>query len=322
MMKFDSSLFYAGRACFFQISGVVAPTIHVKCEALNVAGSIKIKPALRMIQDLEEAGRLSQDSTLIESSSGNLGIAVSMIAASRGFRFICVTDRNASNYSVSVMRAVGSEVIVVDKKDANGGYLGSRIALIESMCKADPKMVWINQYANESNWLSHFDTTAPEILAEFPKVDHLFVGTGTTGTLMGCARYFRNHSPNTRIIAVDAAGSVTFGTKSGPRHIPGIGTSRRPELLDESLVDAVVHVPELETIRTCRELAACGLLLGGSTGSVLAGIKRYGGTLKRDDVVITIMPDLGSKYLDTIYSDQWVERHYGSLNELRMAVIE
>jgi 2,3-diaminopropionate biosynthesis protein SbnA len=305
--------FYAGRPCFFQISGVVEPTIHVKCEALNAAGSIKIKPALRMIEDLEKQGRLKKGGTLVESSSGNLGIAVSMIAASRGFKFICVVDPNAAQYSVSAMRAVGAAVIVVDQKDENGGYLGSRIALIETMCRADPSLVWINQYANESNWRAHFDTTAPEILAEFPRVDHLFIGAGTTGKLMGCARYFRQHSPRTRIIAVDPEGSVTFGTPSKPRKIPGIGTSRRPELLDESLIDAVVHVPEIETVRLCRELAAQGVLLGGSTGSVIAAIRRSGRLLSRSDVVITIMPDLGSKYLDTIYSDEWVERHYGNL---------
>ncbi len=211
------------------------------------------------------------------------------------------------------MRAVGTEVIIVDQKDANGGYLGSRIALIERMCKADPQMVWINQYANASNWQAHFETTAPEILAEFPRVDHLFIGTGTAGTLMGCARYFQIHSPQTRVVAVDAEGSVAFGTPAKPRKIPGIGTSRKPEILNAELVDAVVHVPEVATIRMCRELAKRGLLVGGSTGTVLSGVRMSADTIGPHDVVVAIMPDLGFKYLDTIYNDDWIHRYYGNL---------
>jgi N-(2-amino-2-carboxyethyl)-L-glutamate synthase len=313
-MKIALPSLYAGRSWFFPVADIVRPTVFVKCEALNFAGSIKIKPAMRMIKDLEESGRLTRGGTLIESSSGNLGIAVAMIAASKGYRFICVTDRNASVESVKTMKAVGAHVILVDRRDPNGGYLGSRIALINSMCAADPSMVWINQYANPSNALAHYDTTAPEILAEFPELDYLFIGVGTTGTLMGCARYFKEYSSRTRIVAVDASGSVTFGGAPGPRRIPGIGTSRRPELVDESLLDDIVYVAELDTIRMCRTLASRGLLLGASTGSVLAGIQSYVGNLKPEHAVVTIMPDLGSKYLDTVYSDEWVTSHYGVLD--------
>jgi N-(2-amino-2-carboxyethyl)-L-glutamate synthase len=295
----------------FPVHGIVEARVYIKCEALNIAGSIKLKPALRMIDDLEQSGRLTKRNTLIESSSGNLGIAVSMIAASRGYRFVCVTDPNAADHSVRTMRALGSEVIVVTEKDGNGGYLGSRIKFIEAMRSADPKIVWLNQYANDSNWRAHFDTTAPEILSDFPKVDYLFIGTGTAGTLMGCCRYFRAHSPATRIVAVDVEGSVAFGGAPKTRRIPGIGTSRRPELLDDSLVDSVVHVSELETIRTCRRLASRGLLLGGSTGAVLAAIKRCGNQLSPDDIVVTVMPDLGFKYIETIYCDTWTERYFG-----------
>lgn len=302
---------------FFPVHGIVNARVYVKCEALNVAGSIKLKPALRMIDDLEQSGRLTTRSTLIESSSGNLGIAVSMIAAERGYPFVCVTDPNTPEFSVRVMRALGSEVIVVAEKDGNGGYLGSRIRLIEAMCASDPRIVWLNQYANESNWRAHFDTTAPEILSDFPKVDYLFIGTGTSGTLMGCCRYFRAHSPATRIIAVDAEGSVAFGAAPKTRRIPGIGTSRRPELLDDTLVDRVIHVTELEAIHTCRLLAGRGLLLGGSTGSALAAVKRCGNQLGPDDIVVTVMPDLGFKYIETIYCDTWTERYFGPLKAMK-----
>jgi N-(2-amino-2-carboxyethyl)-L-glutamate synthase len=309
-----ASAFDATPSYSFPIAGLVSPPVYVKCEALNVTGSIKLKPALRMIGELERSGRLGKGGTLIESSSGNLGVAISMVAAARGYRFICVTDPNASTECVKMMRAVGSEVIVVDKKDTNNGYLGTRIALIHEMCQADPNICWVNQYANAANQQAHFHTTAPEILADFPAVDFLFVGTGTTGTLMGCAEYFRVHSPTTRVIAVDAEGSVTFGGPSKSRWIPGIGTSRRPELLDHRLVDTVIHVPEPQTIRMCRQLASRGLLLGGSAGAVLAGVQMFGPQIRHDDTVVAIMPDLGTKYLDTVYCDTWVESHFGTLD--------
>jgi 2,3-diaminopropionate biosynthesis protein SbnA len=295
---------------FFSLTNVINNRIYIKCEGMNAAGSIKIKPAIRMIKDLKQCGRLGPDNTLIESSSGNLGIALSMIAAAEGYRFICVTDPNAAQDSIRIMRAMGTEVIVVTKKDANGGYLGTRIELIHSMCAEDPGMIWINQYANESNWRAHYDTTGPEILNKFGSVDWLFVGAGTTGTLMGCARFFRRASPNTRIIAVDAEGSVTFGGASGPRLIPGLGTSRPPEILSAEFVDEVVRVPERETVGMCKALARRGLLVGGSTGTVIAGIARLAERIRESDTVVTISPDLGSKYLDTIFDDVWVRRYF------------
>jgi 2,3-diaminopropionate biosynthesis protein SbnA len=310
-MIIESFLRDANQSFFFPIEGLAPAPIHIKCEALNVAGSIKLKPALRMITDFEKSGRIAPGGSLVESSSGNLGVAISMVAAARGYRFTCITDPNASEENMKIMRAVGANVIVVRDKDPNGGYLGSRIALIKKMCEDDPELVWVNQYANDGNWRAHYETTAPEILKEFPRVDYLFIGAGTCGTLMGCARYFRDHSPATRVVAVDAEGSVTFGAKPGTRRVPGLGTSRTPEIVDRNLIGSVVHVAEVDTIRMCRALAKRGLLIGGSTGTVLAGVERWKAEIRSSDVVVMIMPDLGFRYVDTIYNDDWVQRHYG-----------
>ncbi|MHB8269531.1 2,3-diaminopropionate biosynthesis protein SbnA [Bradyrhizobium sp.] len=290
----------------FTVNGLLEVPIFVKCEGLNAAGSIKIKAARRIVDDLESSGELRAGDILIESSSGNLGIALSMIAAQRGYKFICVTDPNATQSTVALMRALGAEVIVVTERDENNGYLGTRIDLIKSMCVSDTSKVWVNQYGNESNWLAHFETTGPEIAARFPKVDWLFVGAGTTGTLMGCARYFKKFSPNTHVVAVDAEGSVTFGGKPAQRHIAGLGTSRRPAILDERYVDRVIDVTERATVQMCRQLARAGALVGGSTGSVLAGIVQSKSLIRTSDVVVTISPDLGMKYLDTIFDDGWL----------------
>ncbi len=130
--------------------------------------------------------------------------------------------------------------------------------------------MWLSQYTNPGNWRAHFRTTAPEIASHFPELDVLFVGTGTAGTLMGCARYFRKWQRPVRIVAVDSVGSVAFGGEPGRRMIPGLGMSMRPPLLDESYVDEVIRVEEADTIRTCHRLARRGFLFGGSTGSVVS----------------------------------------------------
>ncbi|MEH0974703.1 2,3-diaminopropionate biosynthesis protein SbnA [Micromonospora sp. CPCC 205546] len=298
---------------FAPVQGVAPCTVHLKLEGVNVAGSIKIKTAVQMLTDLEQAGSVDGSRRLIESSSGNLGVALALVCAERGYPFTCVTDPNASVSAVRKMQALGTEVIEVRERDQTGNYLGTRIALIQSMCREDPNLLWLNQYANASNWRAHYRMTAPEILAAFPHVDHLVIGAGTTGTLMGCARYFREHSPGTTIVGVDSVGSVTFGGTPGRRHIPGIGASRRPEITDSSLIDRLLMVDEADAIRMCRSLAQRGLPVGGSTGSVLHSLRHLGDVLTPESVVVAVSPDMGDKYLDTIYSDDWVGERFPHL---------
>ena len=141
----------------------------------------------------------------------------------------------------------------------------------------------------------------------------LFVGAGTTGTLMGCARYFKEHHPSVRIVAVDSVGSVTFGDAPSRRMIPGLGSGVRPALLDESYVDDVVMVDEADTVRTCRTLARTGFLFGGSTGTVVSGAQEWLAEHGTPGMTaVAIAPDLGERYLDTIYQDHWVEDLYGA----------
>lgn len=298
---------------FFSIGGIIGPPVFVKAEGLNAAGSIKLRTAARIVADMEASRTLRPNGTIIESSSGNLGVALAMIAAQKGYRFICVTDANAAPDSIQIMRAVGATVVVVTERDQNGGYLASRIRLIQEMCSKDPSIVWTNQYANESNWKAHYAATAADIYHGFEEVHWLVIGAGTTGTLMGCARYFRKHSPKTRLVAVDTEGSVTFGGPAGRRYIPGLGTSVRPAIANPELVDEILYVSEVETVKTCRQLARRGILVGGSTGTVLAGIAGLRDRISATDTVVTISPDLGSKYLDTIFDDDWVHKYFPSI---------
>ncbi|MFG2758614.1 2,3-diaminopropionate biosynthesis protein SbnA [Streptomyces wuyuanensis] len=285
--------------------------LFLKCEGFNFAGSIKLKAAKEMVEAAERDGLLGPDSILVESSSGNLGVALSMIAASKGYRFLCVTDSRCNLSTRLLMEALGAEVHVVTEP-GEGGFLGARIDHVRALCASDDRHVWLNQYTNPSNGMAHYRRTAPAIARQFPDLDVLFVGAGTTGTLMGCARFFREWHRPVRVVAVDSVGSVTFGDTPGRRMIPGLGTSVRPPLLDTSYVDEVVHVPEADTIRVCHGLARRGFLFGGSTGTVVSGATSWLAAHGDENLTaVAIAPDLGERYLETIYQTNWVHDLYG-----------
>ncbi|MFB6613130.1 2,3-diaminopropionate biosynthesis protein SbnA [Streptomyces sp. NPDC085524] len=288
--------------------------LYLKCEGFNFAGSIKLKAASEMIATAERSGELGPGDMLVESSSGNMGVAISLLASSRGYRFTCVTDSRCTLGARRLMEALGTRVHVITEPDPVDGFLGARINHVKRLVAGNDGYVWLNQYVNPGNWLAHFNTTGPEVLKSFPEVDVVFVGAGTTGTLMGSARYLKQAKPSVRIVAIDTVGSVTFGTPPGPRSIPGLGTGVRPHILDESFVDDVVHVTEPETIRVCRRLADRGFLFGGSTGTVVSGALSWLERCAPDPGItaVAIAPDLGDRYLDTLYNDQWVEEIYGA----------
>ncbi|MGK4582308.1 2,3-diaminopropionate biosynthesis protein SbnA [Kitasatospora sp. HPMI-4] len=288
--------------------------LFLKCEGMNFAGSVKQKAAVSMIEEAERAGRLGPDSIVVESSSGNLGVALSMIAASKGYGFLCVTDSRCNLATRRMMEVFGARVHTITEPDPVTGLLGARLDHVRRLVESDRRYVWLNQYLNPSNWQAHYRWTAPAIAAQFPELDVLFVGAGTTGTLMGCARWFKEHRPEVRIVAIDSVGSVIFGTPAGPRMIPGLGAGVRPAMLDESFVDEARHVEEADTVRMCHRLASRGFLFGGSTGTVVAGAARW---LAEHDAVgagitaAAISPDLGERYLDTVYQSNWAQGVYG-----------
>ncbi|MFJ5589819.1 2,3-diaminopropionate biosynthesis protein SbnA [Streptomyces noursei] len=297
---------------YVDLRPIVQHSLFLKCEGFNFAGSIKLKAATEMVEAAEWIGVLKPGSILVESSSGNLGAALSLIAASKGYGFLCVTDSRCNLSARRFMEAMGSRVHIISEPAADGGLLGARIAHVQALCASDDRYVWLNQYTNTDNWKAHYRTTAPAIARRFPQLDVLFIGAGTTGTLMGCARYFRTLQRQVRIVAVDSAGSVTFGGRPGRRMIPGLGTSVRPALLDESYVHEVVHVEEPDTIRACHRLARRGFLFGGSTGTVVSGATQWLSRHEDQDLTaVAIAPDLGERYLDTIYQTNWLHDLYG-----------
>lgn len=283
--------------------------VFLKLEGFNVTGSIKVKTAIGLVEDLERRGIARPNETVIvESSSGNLGLALSLVCAIKGYKFICVTDPNANHATIKGMELYGAKVIVVEERDSVGGFLGSRFETIEQILQSEPNAVWVNQYANIANKNVHADQTANEIAREFDRVDWVFVGAGTTGTLAGVSERLRQEFPKIKVVAVEPAGSVTFGGTPRKRNIPGIGTSVRPKLADVANPDMVVAVNEEKTVEACLSFVRdYHLLVGGSTGTVLAAVRQLAPEFARGDTIVAISADLGEKYLDTIYDPTWVE---------------
>lgn len=284
--------------------------LFLKLEGFNVTGSIKIKTAIALIEDFEKGVVARRDdAVIVESSSGNLGVALSLVCAVKHYKFVCVTDPNASRVAVRLMELYGAKVVVVSERDAAGGYLGSRLKKIDEILRLNPNAVWVNQYANVANMKVHSEQTANEIAREFDHVDWVFVGTGTTGTLAGISERLHQKFSSITVVAVEPVGSVTFGGAPAKRNIPGIGTSVRPPLADLAKPDRIVTVPEEETVEACLSFVRdYHLLVGGSTGSVLAAVRQLAPEFRRGETIVAVSADFGEKYLETIYDPMWVAK--------------
>ena len=297
---------------FLPLPGFLAGTeVVLKLEWFHTSGSIKIKPALAMIEGFEGSGRLQPGGGVIESSSGNLGVALATLCRRKGYGFTCVLDSHASPANVRHIQALGATTLVCDRPDPHGGFLAGRLEIIREVLARHPETVWTNQYDNEANPEAHVRWTAPAVLRHRPGVSALFAGCGTTGTAIGCTRYMREHAPHVAVVPVDSVGSVTFGGAPGPRFVPGMGSSRRPELIERGRVGAPVLVDEAEAVAMCRWVAhRYGLLVGGSTGSVLAGVLKSAQARSPGPEVVAISADSGERYLQTVYDDDWVRETF------------
>jgi len=309
-MIIESPLDLIFRDLFYRLRGFAGGhDLFLKLEGFNITGSIKVKTAMGLIADLERRGLARPNETIIvESSSGNLGIALSLVCAIKGYKFICVTDSNATRANIRGMKLHGAKVIVVDVRDPDGGFLKTRFKTIDDILQSEPNAIWVNQYENIANKNVHAEETANEIAREFEKVDWIFVGAGTTGTLAGVSERLREVFPNIKIVAVEPVGSVTFGGAPGKRNIPGIGASLKPKLADLANPDIVVAIKEEKTVETCLSFVRnYHLLVGGSTGTVLAAVQQLAAEFKTGETIVAISADLGDKYLDTVYDPDWIE---------------
>ncbi|EHR53040.1 2,3-diaminopropionate biosynthesis protein SbnA [Saccharomonospora marina XMU15] len=286
------------------------PDVEVvaKLELLNPGGSMKDRTARHIVESGLSEGSIAAGSRLIESSSGNFGIALAMAARVHGLAFTCVVDPKITSANLAILRNLHAQVEFVSQPDETGGYLLSRIRRVQQLLAEDQRAVWINQYANDRNWQAHYHGTGAELAAQLTRApDYLFAPVSTTGSILGCARRLRERFPALRVVAVDAVGSVIFGGAPGPRDLPGIGASRVPELCSPEEIDEVIHVDDVEAALGCRRLlAAEGIFAGGSTGSAVAAIAKAMPGLPRPCRVVAIFPDRGDRYLDLVYDDNWL----------------
>lgn len=281
--------------------------VFAKLELMNPGGSMKDRPARYIIESGLRDGTIHRDTHLIESTSGNLGIGLAMMAKLYGLTFTCVVDPKITQTNLNIIKRLGANIDMVSTPDDQGGYLQTRIKRVKELLAADPNGYWINQYANEKNWRAHYEGAGSEIVEQLDgRIDYLVCAVSTTGSILGISRRIREAHPQVKVIAVDAVGSVIFGAQSAPREIPGIGASRVPELCTPAEIDEVVYVDDMESVDGCQSLlGAEGIFAGGSSGSVMAAIRKLLPKIPRGSRIVTVLPDRGDRYLDTVYDDEW-----------------
>ncbi len=300
----------------------VFPQAHfeffAKLEAFNPGGSMKDRPALRMVQDAQAAGRIGPDSVLVESSSGNLAIGLAQVACAMGLRLMVVVDPKVTQANLKILRAYGAEIDMVSTPDPETGeYLSARRKRVAHLVATLPGAVNLNQYANPGNPAAHREGTVSEMLDALDnRLDVLLVSISTCGSLKGARLALRDRGLATKLVAVDAAGSVIFGQR-GPRLLPGHGAGIIPEHMDDSLADSAELVTDADCVAGCRALVRSeALLAGASSGGIVAAIHRLQHQWPAGTRVAAIIPDRGERYLDTVYDDAWCERHFGGVPEL------
>jgi cysteine synthase A len=292
--------------------------LFAKLEAFNPGGSIKDRAAHCIIKSGIEMGEILPDTTVVESSSGNMGIGLAQACAYYGLRFICVVDPKTTRQNIEVLKAYGAEIDYISEPDpVTGEYLQARINRVRSILQSVTNSFWTNQYANIYNLKAHYQTMQEIVLELDGQVDYLFCATSTCGTVMGCGEYAQQQNLHTRLIAVDARGSVIFGDQPAKRLIPGHGASVRPALYRNGLVEKCIHISDRECVVGCRRLVREeAILAGGSSGAVVMAIEQMKDEIPAGATCVAIFPDRGERYLDTIYSDSWVEEHFGDISHL------
>jgi [CysO sulfur-carrier protein]-thiocarboxylate-dependent cysteine synthase len=267
--------------------------LWAKLEDHNPTGSIKDRVGLAMVAAAEKEGRLRPGSTVLEPTSGNTGISLAMAAKLRGYRLVCVMPENTSEERRQLLRMWGAEIVA--SPAAGGSNEAVRVA--KGLAEEHPDWVMLYQYGNPANALAHYEGTASEIFADLPSVTHFVAGLGTTGTLMGAGRYFREHRPQVKIIAAEPRyGELVYGLRN-------LEEGFVPELYDENLIDGRFSVGPRDAVRRVRELLELeGIFAGISTGAILhAALAQAAKSVKageRADIVF-VVADGGWKYLST-----------------------
>jgi cysteine synthase B len=264
--------------------------VYAKAEWFNPGGSVKDRAALSMIEDGERRGALTREKTIIDSTSGNTGIAYALIGAAKGYRVKLVMPRNVSTERKALVTAYGAEIVYSDAGEGSDGA----IRLVRELVAQEPDLYFYpDQYSNPANVRAHYEGTAVEILEQTAgRVTHFVAGLGTTGTFVGTSKRLKEHDPSIRTIAVQPEDA--FHGLEGLKHLP---TAIVPKIWDASVADEVWGAPTEPAYDLARAIASTeGLLVGHSSGAALWAIGRLAGTI-REGVVVTVFPDSGDRYL-------------------------
>lgn len=290
--------------------------VLAKYETFNPGNSTKDRMALKMVEDAEADGRLKPGGTIIEGTSGNTGMGLALAAIVKGYKMVCVISDKQSKEKMDILRAVGSKVVVcptnVEPEDPKSYYSTSK-----RLAEETPNSWYVNQYDNPSNALAHYESTGPEIWKQTDgKITHFVVGVGTGGTISGVGKYLKEQNPNVKIWGIDTYGSVfkkyhetgEFDENEiYPYITEGIGEDILPKNVDFSLIDGFTKVTDKDAaIYTQRLAKEEGMFLGNSAGSAIKGILQLKEHFKKDDVVVVLFHDHGSRYVGKMFNDEWM----------------
>ncbi|MEZ7493875.1 cysteine synthase family protein [Leeuwenhoekiella aequorea] len=290
--------------------------VLAKYETFNPGNSVKDRMALQMVEDAEAAGILKPGGTIIEGTSGNTGMGLALVAIVKGYKMVCVISDKQSKEKIDILKAVGSEVIVcptdVEPEDPRSYYSTSK-----RLAEETPNSWYVNQYDNPSNSKAHFESTGPEIWEQTEgKITHFVVGVGTGGTISGVGKYLKMQNPNIKVWGIDTYGSVfkkyhetgIFDKNEiYPYITEGIGEDILPKNVNFDVIDGFTKVTDKDAaVYTQRLAKEEGFFLGNSAGAAIKGLLQLKDHFKKDDVVVVLFHDHGSRYVGKMYNDEWM----------------
>lgn len=298
-----------------RVAGDIPGDVFAKLEFLNPMGSCKDRIARYMIEKAEREGRIKKGDLIIENSSGNTALGLAMIAIQKGYRLKVVVRDRISKEKLDQLKALGVEIHMVDSSlPPESPYSYNNITPL--MAKETPDCFFPDQHNNRDNNEAHYCGTGPEIWEQMEgRIDYFVAGIGTGGTIGGTARYLKEKDPAIRVVAVDPVGSVFYEyfknkkkVAPGPYLLEGLGDEFLIHCADFSVIDDMLQVTDKEAFLAARELALReGILAGGSSGAALWGVRRLAEKLQKPVRMVTIFPDGASRYLSTIYNDEWLK---------------